>query len=276
MLKRIITAVIALAIFIPVCIFSDTIVFPLAMALGSFVAVCEMTRCVGVGKKMYIVIPSCIIGVVMPFIPYVTEQYTIHLEFVCCIVYLIVILAATVFSRGKVDFMNASSAFLGVFYIAVSFTCIVLLREVGKYVYLLVFIGPWVSDTFAYVCGSLIGRHKLMPEISPKKTVEGSLGGIVFGSISFVVFGLIIKTFFAPDMTANLWFMALTGLVVSVISQIGDISASVIKRRFNIKDYGRVLPGHGGIMDRFDSVLLTAPVLYIVTQLPFFSDMIIH
>ncbi|MGN1346122.1 MAG: phosphatidate cytidylyltransferase, partial [Eubacteriales bacterium] len=195
--------------------------------------------------------------------------------FAVCVMDLIFVFAAVVFSREKMDFTLAASAFTGVFYVAISFASIVLLRGVGKYLYLLVFIGPWVSDTFAYLCGRMFGRHKLIPEVSPKKTVEGSIGGIVFASLSYAVYAWVIVRWFDPTASPNYPVMLLAGAVASVVSQIGDLSASVVKRRFGIKDYGWIFPGHGGVMDRFDSVLLTAPVMYLLSQLPSFADLLI-
>lgn len=245
------------------------------MAILSTVAVYEMLSCVGVKKSLVIAIPSYLLGAVLPILPLFTDECTVPLVFAGCILYLILVFTATVFSRGKLDYSISASAFMGVFYIAVSFTCIVLLREAGKYIYLLVFIGAWVSDTFAYLCGRMFGKHKLIPEVSPKKTVEGSIGGIFFAGLSFVVYGLIITNFFDTAASLNYAVLAVAGAVVSVISQIGDLAASVIKRRFDIKDYGWIFPGHGGVMDRFDSVLLTAPVLYMMTQIPALADFLI-
>lgn len=275
MLKRTITAICAILIFIPICWFSDTFVWPAAMAILSGVATYEMLGCVGMRKSVGIAAPSYLLGVLLPLIPLFTDASAVPLVFAGCIVYLICVFTATVFSRGKIDYMNAASAFMGVFYIAVSFTCLVLLRETGKYFYLLVFIGPWTSDTFAYLCGRLFGKHKLIPEVSPKKTVEGSIGGIVFAAAAFVVYAVIIRSFFDTTATPNMLILAGAGAVVSAISQIGDLSASVIKRRFDVKDYGWIFPGHGGVLDRFDSVLLTAPVLYIISQIPVFSGILL-
>ena len=161
---------------------------------------------------------------------------------------------------------------MGIFYTSFAFACLVWLRATtGPYRYLLVFIGPWVSDTFAYLTGRAIGRHKLIPEVSPKKTVEGAVGGVVFAALAFVLCGWIVKRFFAPSLSVNLLVMALSGAVVAVVSQIGDLAMSVIKRRYGIKDYGNLFPGHGGVLDRFDSVLLTAPVLVMLSQIPALS-----
>jgi len=121
----------------------------------------------------------------------------------------------------------------------------------------------------------MFGKHKLIPEVSPKKTVEGSIGGIIFAAIAFVLYAVIIWKMNESAEMPNLIVFAAAGAIVSVISQIGDLSASVIKRRFGVKDYGFLFPGHGGVLDRFDSVLLTAPVLYILTCLPFFGGLLV-
>jgi len=267
MLKRTITSVCAILIFIPICIFSDTIVFPIAMSLLSFAAVYEMLGCVGLAKKAAIAIPSYILGIILPFLPFLVNKNIDTAILGLCVIYLIIVLAVDVFSRGSIDFAHSASAFMMIFYITVAFTSIVLIRKLNNYLYLLVFIGPWISDIFAYLCGRLFGKHKLIPEVSPKKTIEGSIGGIIFAAVAFVVYAFVIKSWFVPEASLTYVVMAIAGAVISVISQIGDLSASAVKRHFGIKDYGWIFPGHGGVLDRFDSVLLTAPVLYMMTQL---------
>lgn len=274
MLKRTITAVVAIMLFIPICIYSDTVVFPIAMAILSVIGVYEMLGCVGVRKNYSIAVVSLIFGA-MPIIPFFVKNEPINIIFALSVVYLILIYAADVFSRGKIDYTLSASAFMGVFYISVSFTSIVLLRQQSNYLYILVFIGPWVSDTFAYIFGRLLGKHKLIPEVSPKKTIEGSAAGIIFAAISYVVYAIIITKYFDTSATPNYVIMAVSGAVVSVVSQIGDLSASAVKRHFGIKDYGFIFPGHGGVMDRFDSVVMTAPILYIISMLPFASGILL-
>ena len=275
MKTRIITAIVAIIIFLPVCIFSDTWFYPTAMVILCTVGVYEMLSCVGMFKTPAVSVPSILLAVAMPMIPLFSDESTLILELGCIIGYLVLTFTADVFARGKLDYTVTSSAFRGVLYVSLSFTCMTLLREEGEYLYLLTFIGPWVSDSFAYFTGRFFGRHKLIPEVSPKKTVEGSIGGIVFAALSFVIYGIIIQKFFAPEIELNFLMLALSGAIVSVISQIGDLAASVIKRRFEVKDYGWIFPGHGGVIDRFDSVILTAPVLYILTQIPAFSSILI-
>ena len=111
-----------------------------------------------------------------------------------------------------------------------------------------------MTDTFAYFVGRRFGRHKLMPKTSPKKTIEGSLGGIAGSIIACIIFGLIFKL--------PIGVMVIISLFGSIIAQMGDLIASAIKRYVDIKDYGKIIPGHGGVLDRFDSVLLVAPYVY--------------
>lgn len=274
MLKRTITAVIAFAVFFPFLYFSGTFMLPLAMAILGLAAAYEMVGCVGLRKNVWIAVPSYLAAVVLPFLARMCEDPLPAILSVC-LIYMICVFAATVFSRGNLDYTVASSAFTGVFYVTVAFTSIVFLRDIGKYFYLLVFVGAWVSDTFAYLCGRLFGKHKLIPEVSPKKTVEGAIGGVVFAGLAFVLYALVIKNFFDVSVAPNYLVMMIAGMIIAVISQIGDLIASVIKRRFGIKDYGWIFPGHGGVLDRFDSVLLTAPVLWILSQIPAFSGILL-
>jgi phosphatidate cytidylyltransferase len=125
----------------------------------------------------------------------------------------------------------------------------------GVYLVLVAVAGPWVSDSGAYFAGVLFGRHPLFPSLSPKKTIEGSIGGIV---LTTAVIAPLANLF----LGLPLWTSALAGVVVSVVSQAGDLFESILKRLLGLKDLGRALPGHGGILDRIDSLLFTAPAVY--------------
>jgi phosphatidate cytidylyltransferase len=275
MLKRTITAIVAIAIFIPLCIFSDTEIWWIAMTILSCMAAYEMTKCVGTLGHISLSIPAFVAAALVPVLarrfaapwPLIFGIYT---------AYLIWTFATDVFSRGKIDYEVSAASFMGIFYTSFAFACLVWLRYMtGSYRYLLVFIGPWVSDTFAYLVGRAIGKHKLIPEVSPKKTVEGALGGVVFAAVAFALYGWLVGRFFSPGTDVNLFIMAAAGAIVSVISQIGDLAMSVIKRRYGVKDYGWIFPGHGGVLDRFDSVLLTAPVLLFLSRIPAVSACLI-
>ena len=259
--------------FIPILIFSDTWAFPILMALLSLIAVTEVMKCTG-NKNPVLYAISCLFGVASPILARLSYILSfdfgtfISLYFTAFFVYLLLNFTLSVFSHGKYPIDVISLSFVTVFYSVSSFTSIVFLRDCnfGKYVYLLAFIAPWISDTFAYFTGSFFGKHKLIEDVSPKKTVEGSIGGILFTGVSCVIYGVIcvhaIHTHFTPSFVA----LFIIGMVISVISQIGDLAASLIKRHFNVKDYGRIFPGHGGVLDRFDSVLPVAPLLLMITQ----------
>ncbi len=275
MLKRTITAIVAIAIFIPVCIFSKYIVvWEAAMTVLSVAAAYEMTKCVGASKHISLLIPAYAVSVLAPYL-LVRSTWDISPVLALYFLYLIWTFAADVFSRGKIDFEVSAASFTGVFYTSAAFMCLTALRLAGPYRYLLAFIGPWVSDTFAYLVGRAFGKHKLIPEVSPKKTVEGAVGGVVFAVLGFILYAWIVKRFFAPDLNVNYALMGLAGAVAAVISQIGDLAMSVIKRRYGIKDYGWIFPGHGGVLDRFDSVLLTALALIVLTMIPGVSHYLI-
>ena len=178
------------------------------------------------------------------------------LVFIVAALYLVYLFALVVWSHGKILFADAAVCFTLSLYIIAALSSILYVRdygESGKYIYLLIFIGAWVTDIFAYFTGFFFGKHKLIEDVSPKKTIEGSIGGIVFCSLGFVSLGLVVDGFFGQD--ANLIFLALSGIVISIISQIGDLIMSVLKRHYKIKDFGKIFPGHGGMLDRFDSIL---------------------
>lgn len=120
--------------------------------------------------------------------------------------------------------------------------------------------------------GASFGKHKLCPKISPKKTVEGAIGGILFCDITAVIIGLVFKFLVMPDANINFWALILLGVIDAPVSILGDLSFSLIKRNYGIKDYGSIFPGHGGMLDRFDSIIFTAPVLVAINQfIPFIT-----
>ena len=159
------------------------------------------------------------------------------------------------------------TAFFGVFYVAVMLSYVYQTRSLpqGKIFVWLIFLSSWGCDTCAYCVGMLIGKHKMAPILSPKKSVEGGVGGIVGAALLGVIYGICVNHFAAAGIN-----VALCGLICGVggaISQIGDLCASAIKRNYDIKDYGTLIPGHGGILDRFDSVIFTAPIIYYLALL---------
>ncbi len=264
MLIRIITAVVAVALFVPVLVFSDTMIFPAVIALLALVGTVEMLRCVG-NRKMAVCITAAVVAVAAPVAARLVGELSVFVTAFAAaeFAFMLLVFALSVFSHGRYDIVAACADFALVSYVVMTFTSIVLLRDtaVGTRLYLLAFIGPWVSDSAAYFCGRALGKHKLIPDVSPKKTVEGSLGGVVFTAAVFVLYGVFVLK---PERGLGSYAaLAIIGIAVSAISQTGDLIASLIKRKYGIKDYGKLFPGHGGVMDRFDSVLATAPVMLI-------------
>ena len=272
MFVRIITAVCLAAVLIPVAIFSDTAVFPIAIALLSGMGCFEMLRCIGLHKNWFLTVPTVHFGIGLPFAAFYMPDSAFTLLSSLTAVLMFILFTVSLFSHGKLPIEQAGMAFIALVYILWGFCLMVLLRRInnGAYLYLMPFLGAWVSDSFAYFTGRLFGRHKLIPDVSPKKTVEGAIGGIVFAMAGFALFGFIVSLF--ADVTPNYPALILLGLPVSLVSIVGDLFMSLVKRRYDVKDYGRLFPGHGGVLDRFDSVLATATVLYLLcANTPFFA-----
>ena len=258
MLKRTITGLVAIAVLIPALIFSGTIVFPVAIAVVGIISIYEIFKCLGISKKTLFVVPAYIAAFVFPFLLRYMQSSTqvAIIAAICALMYLVYTFAHIIWSHGKFAFNNGLTAYVLVIYILFALNAIIYIRDydnIGKYIYLLIFIGAWITDIFAYFTGMFLGRHKLIEDVSPKKTIEGSIGGILFCALSFVAFGLIVDYFF--NMSANIIFLAVSGIIISIISQIGDLIMSVVKRHYGIKDFGKIFPGHGGVLDRFDSIL---------------------
>lgn len=267
MFKRILTGVIAFCfLLVPVVFFADTVVLPIAVALFGVVATYEVLHCVGLHKNLWVSAPLYLVSAALPFgIRYFAIGSVLALPMALCVV-LIYLLATAVFSHGKTDIRDVSTSLVLWLYTLIGFAGLIIIHDFirgGQYFYLLAFVGAWVTDTFAYFTGMLLGKHKLIPDVSPKKTVEGAVGGVVFCTLSFVVFGLLYNRFWLADGSEAipLLAMAVVGFLVSIVSQIGDLSLSLLKRKYGIKDFGKIFPGHGGVLDRFDSVLAVSIIL---------------
>lgn len=174
---------------------------------------------------------------------------------------LILIMFVFVFSYPKYNANQVMATFFGVVYVAVMLSFILLTRNLpdGKFIVWLIFLCSWGCDTCAYCVGMLIGKHKMAPVLSPKKSIEGAVGGVVGAALLGVIYAV-------ATHGAMLEYAVICG-VGALISMVGDLAASAIKRNQGIKDYGKLIPGHGGILDRFDSVIFTAPVIYYLAKM---------
>ena len=271
MKTRIISGVIGIALLLPVLYFSGTVLLPIALALLSFIAAYEMASAVGLRGKWQFLALSFIYAVALPLLTYFMRENAQGYIVTAALVSLLYILAsftAAVFSNGKVPFSAVAQNVLGIVYATAGLSAIAYLRFLpdGVHVFGLVFVGAWVTDAMAYFTGVFLGKHKLCPAISPKKTVEGSFGGILFCTLGFLLYGLIVQKMYG--VTPNYWILAVGGALSSLISQIGDLTASLIKREHGVKDFGKLMPGHGGVLDRFDSIIAVALLLVLLRALP--------
>lgn len=166
--------------------------------------------------------------------------------------------------ENKEKFITTIKGLFIYFYVTLSFYHLVLIRNMNdgfKYIFFM-FIIIWVTDSFAYFTGMAFGKNKLAPSISPKKTIEGSVGG----SLSAVIISLFINHQYGIFPNVSIWVLSLVILSLTVVSQLGDLFESSIKRIYNVKDSGKILPGHGGVLDRFDSTIFVAPVFYVLLK----------
>jgi phosphatidate cytidylyltransferase len=252
---------------------SDYIVYSIGFSALAVIATFELLRVIGVHKKPLIVIPAYLFATAFPITAFfVNNDNNTRLMFILALaaaiyVYMMWLMGISVFSKGRIAFSKIAEVILVVTYVSVSFTSLVLLRYInstyGALCFVLAFLIPWVCDVFAYFVGSKLGKHKLIPEVSPKKTVEGAIGGVIFSEIFCLLYGLGVD-YFGKNIEVNYIVLALFGVILPIVSQLGDLIASLIKREYGVKDYGRILPGHGGIMDRFDSVLAISTILLIL------------
>ena len=277
MKTRVITGLIIILAMTAVLLLSTTPVFPITLAVLAVIAIKEVLSVHSLQKNLALAIPSYTVAAVMPVLAYAMrvvlgkpETSFIIILAAALFVLMMYMLGVAVFAKGKTPYSVFASAFVMVMYIIASFSAICILRyivddTIGLFCLGLVLVGAWISDVFAYFTGVLFGKHKLIPEVSPKKTVEGSVGAIVFTTVATVLLGVIGSA--VTGIKSNYLVLAISGLVLSVAGQLGDLFASLVKREYGVKDYGNLLPGHGGIMDRFDSILATSAVTLVITLL---------
>lgn len=179
------------------------------------------------------------------------------------IIVLLLYLMTMVFKYPKFHSSQIMQAIFGIFYVGVMFSFLYQTRMLpgGTYTVWLIFLSSWGCDTCAYCVGKLIGKHKMSPVLSPKKSVEGAVGGVVGTMLLTYIYAAIFASQMGITQT-EVWILTLISAAGALISMVGDLTASAIKRNYDVKDYGRLIPGHGGVLDRFDSVIFTAPVIY--------------
>ena len=272
MKTRIITGLFIGLFLIAICWFSGTLVLPIVVSVLMIVGTGEVLHCTGLLGKLAVSIPSFLFSAAVSTLLFFEnckefDRFVVYFT-AASAVYVLALFTVSTFSKGKISVDDIFAAFTTSFYIAFAFACWVLIRarDGGMYLLMVTIWLPLISDIFAYFTGYFFGKHKLIPDVSPKKTIEGSVGGMVFCGVGCIVFSIVICSINGQAIDAFLFIrMFAVGLICSVISQIGDLIMSVVKRRYDVKDYGRLFPGHGGVLDRFDSVMAVAPIVMLLT-----------
>ena len=265
MKQRIIVAVIFVPLLFLVMFLAPDWVFAIVTALISAVAAYELIKAVKAGRSRRIYVYAAVSAVGIQAGVLFGQG---DLVFKIALLLLMLVMFAEAISafkyENKITFGNiACVLFAGaVMPCFLSSLLALKMNEDGHLWVLIPFISAFVTDGGAYFVGVFLGKHKATPHISPKKTYEGFAGGIVIGTAAVVVYGLILKL---CGWNVNYFAMLLYGLLGSVVTEIGDLAFSMIKREYGVKDYGNLLPGHGGMLDRFDSMVFAAPVIYLMT-----------
>lgn len=278
MLTRIVVSVVLAPLFLAVLLFAPVGITTLMLSGIVTVAAFELMRAVGAGKNGYVCAVTLTAAALVPQCYWLqVDAWAVKLILLCL---LFALFLAAVLTYGTEKAVQAEHVLFGLFggiLYPMLMSSLVQLRMLrpgerdpyGAFFVLLPIIAAFLTDTGAYFIGMFFGKHRGIVPVSPKKSVEGFIGGLLSGVVFMTLYGFILNRFFALD--ANLLIMAVYGLVGSLVTMLGDLSFSLIKRQFGIKDYGSLIPGHGGMLDRFDSMSFAAPVMWLLaTLLPAF------
>lgn len=259
MKQRIITGVIAAALFIPFVMYGKvpfSALICVIAAVGFYeilkmknISILSIPGILGLLVMGMLVLPDEWANAVLSVIGYDSRLTVVYGLAALLLIYVVLV-------KNKVTFEDVGFILLGALYVGLGFYYLIETRDAGLVFIVYCLLVVWTTDSGAYFVGRKIGKNKLWPEISPKKTVEGFVGGIVIAVISAVIMQLVVP--FMPSMLS----LILVTIVASIIGQMGDLVESAIKRHYNVKDSGTILPGHGGILDRFDSLLFVVPLLH--------------
>ena len=267
MVQRILSGVVLTLFMVAIVVFDQ--IFPLALniavAIVSAAAVAELTKALGLERKWFLFMPSLAAAAVVPFC-------SSDFQFLTYCVYTLIVFSAMIVYHHETTFKEVAVLYSMVVMIPCALQTLVALRELnrghGMFYVLIAVLAAWVADVGAYFAGTFFGKHKLCPEISPKKTVEGFIGGIAADIVVMLLCGVWFSAvFYNGQVEVNYLALFLIGLLGAPISVLGDLSFSLIKRSCHIKDFGQVIPGHGGVLDRFDSVIFTGPFVYVLVML---------
>ncbi len=270
MKSRIITGVVGGGLLLVVLLFCPDICLNIAFSVVCALAIHEVlivTRFVEHRGLMALALTFALAA------PFFAEAVSVFPMFIAILLFVLVLVLLQVIYHESLSVERTGFVFFVTMLVSVALSCTPYLQTLdpinGRFYVFLSFIIPWLCDIGAYFVGTFFGKHKMCPGISPKKTVEGLIGGIVLSVGSSVLAAWLYQLLYLTPGhfgTVSLWQVGLLALVLSPLSVLGDLFASIIKRQSHVKDFGRIMPGHGGVMDRFDSMLFVGPVLYVVLR----------
>lgn len=259
MLKRTIAAVFLIPLLILVALWAPKIVLTVFVGAFSAIAVNELLYNTKLVRHPRMLLYTMIMAFLVPLWCHYGCSYPVAL--VGMVLFYVALFAELMLAHTKIPFSHAAmcmGAGIVIPYLFSGLTRIIIM-DTGRYFIMLPFVVAFASDIGAYFAGVTLGKHKLCPIISPKKTVEGLIGGLVLAAVATVIYGLVLQ--FGFGFQVNYFLVVIYGLIGALGGVFGDLSFSVIKRQTGVKDYGYLIPGHGGILDRFDSVIIVTPLL---------------
>ena len=267
MKTRLISAAVGIVLCVALMIIGENnpIVINIAISLLTGLLCGELLTAKGLHKEFKVSIPCITFGVLMTLLCTTVYQY------IPLYLFAVALFTIMVVFHDSISVDDVMFAFGGTLLITLSMVSFVLVScgDFGYHSFWIVLtLGvPWLADSGAYFAGVYLGKHKLCPTISPKKTVEGAVGGLVSGAIGSVLIGLVFLLIYNNVNYINFLILVVIGLINPIVSIIGDLTFSIIKRSCGIKDFGSIMPGHGGMLDRFDSIILCAPLVFILSEM---------
>ena len=265
MKQRIISAAVAIVIAVIILALHNTFVFELAIAFLAVTALMELFKATKL-DRYYIQTSICYAYAILLCLGHIFPKLA-EIRYSEIVFYLFIIAMLTSFFKTyeRLKYYKMMMLMAFGYFVPASFETLLKMNDYkyGLFMIVITLCGAWLADSGAYFAGTFLGKHKLCPTISPKKTVEGLAGGVVTNGILMIIIGLVYD-FGLNGPSLNYIALFFVGMLCALIGLVGDLSASLIKRQTGIKDYGNIMPGHGGVMDRFDSVLLVAPFMYYV------------
>ncbi|MEG1996661.1 MAG: phosphatidate cytidylyltransferase [Oscillospiraceae bacterium] len=270
MKQRIFSAIIGLSLFATILFFFDGIIFHIAIALVSVIAVYEVLVATKYSENKALSAVSLIFAAMVPFFRMPGFN---NIAKLASFLFIAALFTVLIIKHDTIKFEHIGLVFFVSLVFPLALSSVIYIRDenpqFGMLYVLLIFVFAWGADGGAYFVGKFFGKHKLAPKISPNKTIEGAIGGLIAGIIFSVLTAYIYSSYMVStgvSVTINWVLLIIVAAVMSIIGMFGDLSASIIKRQCSIKDFGHILPGHGGVLDRFDSILFVAPTLFILLQ----------